>query len=166
MPSDAEIMPINAEFTRSLGRFVLIVYFYANEINHLNPLKRITMAHIAAIIKFEKNLDEWVNPVELSNKACNISSLIQDFKIAENFISKDGLNYNEQQMNDKLLFLLQPDYPNLRANQINECRDHMKFMELLERGPMFEREYLTMIKDIYDLVPLHFKEYYRLSLIL
>lgn len=153
---------LNSEYTTTLNKDVLAIYFWANNPNSLDANHRLTMVHLAAITKHKKCLEDpekykdlIIDPKFLTTKALYLNAFIEDINICLRRLNTSALrveNYSGGKFG-WMLNVMKDNYPSINENQLEEGYELSEFLELLKRGIFFENSYLTGLKIRFDLVP-------------
>lgn len=158
------------EYKISFKKFMLLTIFYANEPNNPEPLKQLSISHLAAMKQAEliqegliNNLHNQVNPERIMEDTTKLFQMLEYFKEVNDSISSIGIRYSESEQNSQLLKSLNERYPKIKIDQLDECRKLVEYMELLKRGISFEIENLIMLKEAFESIPNNIKAQYNLA---
>lgn len=143
------------EFGTSHNKDILVVWFSANEPENTNPEKRLTMVHLAAIIKSDKLLEDSlryqdlkINPDQLVDHACWLNGLINQLNYILQDASDCGLNFEALGGKNKwILMILKETYPEVNENKLKEGYELVEFLDLLKGGVNYESQYLSILKE-------------------
>lgn len=153
---------LHSEYTTTLNKDVLAIYFWANNPNGLDANQRLTMVHLAAIIKHKKCLEDpekykdlIIDPKLLTTKALYLNAFIEELNICLGRLHTSALRVenNSGGRIGWILNVMKDNYPSINKNQIEEGYELGEFLELLKNGIYFENSYLTGLKIRFDMVP-------------
>lgn len=157
---------LHSEYITTLNKDILAIYLWANNPQDLDAKRRLTMTHLAVIIKYqqyledsEKNKNLIIDPKYLTSKALNLIGFIDDINFWLEKLDTSPFrieNYNGGKIG-WMLKAMKPKYPNIDEKQLEEGYELNKFRDLLHRGIHFEESYLTGLKIRFDLVPFYIK---------
>lgn len=153
---------LHSEYTTTLNKDILAIYFWANNPNSLDANQRLTMVHLTAIIKHQNHLEDpekykdlIIDPKFLTTKALNLIAFIEEIDICLEKLNTSALRVenNSGGKSGWMLNAMKDNYPSINENQLEEGYELSKFLDLLKRGIFFENSYLTGIRIRFDLVP-------------
>lgn len=150
---------LHSEYTITLERDILAIYLWANNPKSLDPNERLTMVHLAAIIKHqdpEKYKNLIIDPKFLTTKAINLIAFIEEIDICLGKLKTSPLRVenNSGGKSGWMLNAMKDKYPSINENQLEEGYELSKFLDLLKRGIFFEKSYLTGLRTRFRSVPL------------
>lgn len=154
---------VNLEYVTSTKKDILFVWFYANEPENVDLGKRMTMLHLAAIIKSEKVLEDRekyvnlrINPDNLVEQAIYLNGFINELNIHLEEYSHYGMKASEAHggKNKWMLRALKKNYPEIKEDyQLEEGYELANFLDLLKRGINYEAQYLSLLQQKFASVP-------------
>lgn len=158
---------MHSEYLTSDHKDILAIHYYANKPQSRIPRERLTMTHLAVIIKYSKYLQNpenyqnfIINPNDLSEKAIFLIEFIDELNYWHLQLNTYPLRTIEKNSDGKTSWMLKAmkaRYPNVNENQLQEGYELTNFLVNLRRGIHFEESYLTGLKIRFDLVPLEIK---------
>lgn len=155
-PDNGYIYP---DYITSYNKDLLIVWFYANDPTHSDPIKRLTLKHLAAIQKAGyvridlTYIQLTINLKKLQNYVLFINNLINDINHHLSEILLSGMNLNECETNKQMLAALKEVYPDLTELQLEEGYELASFLETLKGAIIYEEEYLDNLYAKFIKVP-------------
>lgn len=150
---------IHSDYITSYNKDLLIIWFYANDPTHSDPIKRLTLKHFAAIQKASyvridlTYIQLTINLKRLQNYVLFINNLINDINHYLSKILLNGMSLNEREKNKQMLAALKEEYPDLTEAQLEDGYELASFLETLKGAIIYEEEYLDNLYAKFMKVP-------------
>lgn len=155
------------EYLISFNKDILAVFLGGNEKENSQSWKRLTMPHLAAIIRSEiylaypEKYKSFLNPDNLTRQALYLIDFINQLTTVLERLSTCGLKIEtDRDKNRLVLDNMKDKYPEVNESQLEEGYKLAKFVDLLKRGINFETEYLMNMKERFDSVSFDIKVEY------
>lgn len=161
------------EYLASENKDILVIWLYANDPNNPEPRKKLTFKHYAAIKKAEllhvgpityANLK--IDSQEFEERAIQINKEIKCLNHYHNEIINCGWKVNnDRQRNGTVLQHVKQHFPDFTLSDLDERYKLSEFLELLERGVMYEQQYLESLSLAFEKIADFIKQEFGFELL-
>lgn len=143
----------NPEYLANENKDILFIWLYANDPNNLDPGKKLTLKHFAVIKKaalLKKDPTKYanlkINSQEFEDRAVMLNDLIKYINHYHKEITTCGMKVDDDQRRKAFVIEgVKKYFPDFTQSQLDEGYQLSEFLNVLERGLIYEQQYLDSL---------------------
>lgn len=159
-PECSQQLFIKEEQMVNFARIMLIIYNSAREEKDIHEIERLTYKHIVAIKRANKRLLNQIhnNQVDTSSfitvdiidqDITQLARIVSIFRTIRDNIVYDGMKRTDEDKDILLYWNIKKFVPDLTKGQFGHIIDLVIFLDLVQRSPNYEKQYLRYVYAIY-----------------